>query len=119
MHTLPSEAIPLQSSCGRAAPPPLPPTVLSTLLDQTGLTRQIFVLEKSKHKHGDPVVEEPGHRMRPSKMSAMSWGVLSLVRRNSQFSSSLTGLEDTDHRPAEPSGPSGQTNQTQRWRETH
>lgn len=35
---------------------PLPPTLLSTLLDQAGLARQIFVLEKSKHKHGDPVV---------------------------------------------------------------
>lgn len=44
----------------RLSPSPFPPSLLSTLLDQTGLARQIFVLEKSKHSHGDPVVEEPG-----------------------------------------------------------
>lgn len=53
----------------RRPPSLLPPLLLSTFLDRTGLARQIFVLGKSKHSHNDPVLEEPGSRVRPAKVS--------------------------------------------------
>lgn len=42
----------------KASHPPFPPLLLSSLLYQAGLARQIFVLGKSKHSHGGLVAEE-------------------------------------------------------------
>lgn len=61
----------------RLPPSPLPPSLLSIRLDQTGLARQIFVLGKSKHSRGDLVVVPPGssHEASQSERAAQLFSV--------------------------------------------
>lgn len=60
MHTSLQRPAHSGSSCSHAKAPSLPLlSLLSTLLDQTGLARQIFVLGKSKHGYEDLVGEGP------------------------------------------------------------